>query len=66
MAPIKNRERDVAPALAGRLLAKKYINQPIVGADVRWCVGEEVSLGRNVWGGWLLIVLGGKLIDDNN
>jgi hypothetical protein len=33
-----------------------YNNQPIVGFDVRGCIGGEVRLGRNVWGGRLPVV----------
>jgi hypothetical protein len=36
------------------------------GDEVRGCVGEEARLGRNVWGGWLPIIWGVKLIDKKN
>ena len=36
------------------------------GVDVRGCVGKEVRLGRNVWGGQLPIVWGVELIDEQN
>ena len=39
-------------------------NNPIgVSVDVRGYVGEKGRLGRNVWGGRLLVVWGDKLID---
>jgi hypothetical protein len=34
--------------------------------DVRGCVGEEVRLGRNVWGGWLTVAWGVELINEKN
>ncbi len=36
------------------------------GEDVRGCIGEEARLGWNVWGGWLPVVWGVELIDENN
>ena len=31
-------------------------NQMADGVDIRGCIGEEVRLGQNVWGGQLPIV----------
>jgi hypothetical protein len=36
------------------------------GVDVRGCFGEEARLGRNMWGGWLPVIWGVKLIDKKN
>jgi hypothetical protein len=36
------------------------------GDNVRGCVGEEVRLGWNVWGGRLPVVWGVELIDEKN
>jgi hypothetical protein len=35
------------------------------GVDVKGCIGEE-TMGRNVWGGRLPIVLGVKIINNKN
>ena len=39
-------------------------NQMEDGVNVRGCIGEEVRLGRNVWGGRLPVIWGGILIDE--
>ena len=36
------------------------------GVNVRWCIGEEVRPGRNLWGGWLPIIWDGILINNKN
>ncbi len=35
------------------------------GVDMKWCIGEEVRPGRNVWGGWLPVFWGGIFINKN-
>jgi len=45
-------------ALGGRRFKCLNNNQMGDGDDVRGCVGEEVRLGRNVWGGRLPVVWG--------
>ncbi len=41
-------------------------NQMEDGVNVRGCIGEEVRLGRNVWGGRLPVIWGGILINEKN
>ncbi len=50
-------------ALGGRRFKCLNNNQMKDGDDVKGCVGEEVRLGWNVWGGWLRVGWGVKLID---
>jgi hypothetical protein len=61
-----NRERGGALALGGRRFNKINNNQMEDGVDMKGCIGEEARLGRNVWGGWLPVFWGGKLIDKKN
>ena len=53
-----------ALALGGRRFKCLNNNQMGDGDYVRGCVGEEVRLGRNVWGGRLPVVWGVELIDE--
>jgi hypothetical protein len=53
-------------ALGGRRFININNNQMEDGVEIRGCVGEEVSPGRNVWGGWLPIVWDGIFIDEKN
>ena len=55
-----------ALALGGRRFKCLNNNQMGDGDDVRGCVGEEVRLGRNVWGGRLPVVWGVKIIVEKN
>jgi hypothetical protein len=41
-------------------------NQMEDGVDIKGCVGEEARPGRNMWGGQLLVIWGGILIDKKN
>ena len=52
-----------ALALDGRCFISISNHQMADGVDVRGCVGEEVRLGRNVWGERLPVVWGVKLIN---
>ena len=47
-----------ALALGGRRFKCLNNNQMGDGVDIRGCIGEEVRLGRNVWGGRLPFVWG--------
>ncbi len=53
-------------ALGGRHFINMNNNQKENGVNVRGCIGEEARLGRNVWGGRLLIIWGGILINEKN
>ncbi len=53
-------------ALGGRRFININNNQIKDGVDIRGCVGEEARSVQNVWGGRLLIVWGGILIDEKN
>jgi hypothetical protein len=50
-------------ALGGHRFKCLNYNQMGDGDDVRGCVGEEVRLGQNMWGGWLPVIWGVELID---
>ena len=50
-------------ALGGRRFIFINNNQMADGVDIKWCVGEEARLGRDVWGGRLPVVWGVKLSD---
>jgi len=53
-----------ALALGGRRFKCSNNNQMGDRDDVRGCVGEEVRLGWNMWGGRLPVVWGVKFIDE--
>jgi hypothetical protein len=56
MRGTKNRERGSALALGGRHFISISNNQMADGVDIRGCIGGEVRLGCNVWGGRLPVV----------
>ncbi len=60
----KNKGRECASAIDVHHLNNVNNNQLIVGVVIWGCVGEEATLGWNVWGGRLLVIWGDKLIDE--
>jgi hypothetical protein len=61
MAPIKNKRGGLHINLDGRRMLFKHNNQIKVGVNVGRGFGEGAQPGRNVWGGQLPFVWGGKL-----
>jgi len=59
--PSKMREVDGASTLMAAIRFKNATTNQ--GIDVRGYVGEEATLGQNVWGGCYSIVWGGELIE---